>query len=180
MNIDDYLSLNHRALQELTPAEQFRVLGDLAERASAWVTDQRGVYIERMRAELGLSDEELAARLGVGRTALARLGDGPMTGDGVRPALLRRGAELLLEHTDRHVSDLMRALGLLTKKGRPVLGDQQAAARRITLAAGSLSGVDMASMSSAERAIVSRAVSHAGEVAEGVQRRPSRENTTEN
>lgn len=180
MNIDNYLSLNHRALQALTPAEQFRVLGDLAERVGAWVTDQRGAYVERMRSDLGLSDEELAARLGVGRTALARLGDGPMTADGVRPALLRRGAELLLEHTGRHVSDLMKALEMLAKRGRPVLEDQRAAARRITLAAGSLSGVDMASMSSVERALVSRAVSHAGEVAEGVQRRPSREDAPEN
>lgn len=175
-NIDDYLRLDHAALAALTPAERFRVLGDLAERAGAWITDQRGAYIEQLRVELGLSDEGLASYLGVSRAALARVGDGPMTADGVRPALLRRGAELLLEYTDGHHSDLMKALELVTKRGRPSLEDHRAAARRLSLAGRDLSGDALASMSEVERAAAARAVAHASEVAEDVQWRPSRDN----
>ncbi|GAB3224050.1 hypothetical protein GCM10027447_12260 [Glycomyces halotolerans] len=171
-NFDDYLILNWPELEKLDPAERFRVLGDLAEGAGAWITDQRGQYLEQLRAELGLDDEALAERLGVGKVALARLGDGPMTAQGVRPALLRRGAELLLEHTDRHTGDLMKALGMLTKRGRPVYADQRAAARRIAVAAGDLADGHLESMSRGERALVARAVAHASEVAEGRQWRP--------
>lgn len=177
MDVDRYLSLNHAALEALDPAEQFRTLGDLAERASIWVTEQRGAYVERMRSDLGLSDEELAARLGVSRAVLARLGDGPMTADGVRPALLRRGAELLLEHTDRRRGDLSRALKALTKKGRPVLEDQRAAARLIRDAAEGLSGDALVSLGGSDRELVFRAVAHASAVSRDVQRRPSRGNT---
>lgn len=172
VRIDDYLTLNRAALDRLTDVERVHVLSDLAKRAGTWLAHARADAIDELRIAYG-SDKAVAAALGVDRVAIATVGDGPMViaagGLRIRPALLRRGADLLLEYpapgTDTR--QLMEAMGALKRPGRPSGNLLTAAARRLARAVPRDLGQLRDQMSYEEYRTLSRALAHASDVAAG-------------
>lgn len=163
--IDEVLSIDWERLAGLDEAARFRLLGDLAETAGSWIRDQRATIVEGLRAETG-SDEAVARRLGVTRKALAYIGDGPIVA-GARPQLLRRTAEILVEHATGQVAwgYANKALQELTKGGRPSESGLAMAAKRIEMASRNL---NTEGLGAAELAVVRRGTGHAAEVASKV------------
>lgn len=165
INVDEYLILDRRALDALPVEDRFTVLAELAERAGPWIRDQRTVLVDELRAALG-SEQEVAQLLDVSRQRLADMGDGPVVLGGVRPALLRRGAELILQSlsgpSPTYTQAATTALELLGHRGRPSYERLVAAARRIKQAS---AGVRVDELADAERATLRRAVAHAAELA---------------
>lgn len=173
MNIDDYLTLDWRALNALPAPERFRVLGEIAHHSGTWVRDQRGQLLDELRTQ-GLSDTALAEQLGVSKQAVGAMGDGYALPNGVKPTLLRRVAATIEERLDpsQHVYSkaIREARGLLSRKHLSYK-DWWSVAHRIRHAARGMRADDLRSMSYTDRRAYQRGLAHAVEVAERTQSR---------
>lgn len=171
IRIDDYLTLNHVALDKLSDVDRVHVLGDLAQRAGKWLAHARADEIDNLRIAYG-GDKAVADALGVDRKAIADIGDGPViahAGQSIRPALLRRGLELLIEYAPAgtNARDLMQALEILKKPGRPSGNLLLAAARRIVRGAPRDLGRMRHEMPHEEYRTYARAIAHASDLTTG-------------
>ncbi|MFC7344897.1 hypothetical protein [Saccharopolyspora griseoalba] len=167
MNINDWLTLQRSSLEKLPFVEQVDVLTALIAEAPKWLSTERATVIDNMRSA-GHSDTAIADMLGTTRQALSDLGDGPATNiDGVwaRPRLLRETIELLMPHA-ADSRDLVAALGVLRRRGRPNSVEIRGAALRISRAARN-ARIDWESLPPGESSTLRRGIAHATDIAQG-------------
>lgn len=158
-NISDYLTLSER-LNDLPPAERFVLLGRLSQQAGPWLRDQRANLVDDLRNQLG-GDAAVAEHLGVSRTTLADLGDGPATPAGIRPQLLKRVAALVDQYGSEAAvthPQMRQVHQVLAKRGVRSETELRGVAARL-VAAGS--HIDMGAMSEDEQQTWRRGIAHA-------------------
>ncbi|WP_174545591.1 hypothetical protein [Nocardiopsis dassonvillei] len=158
-NASDYLHLDP-SINQLSPAERFALLGALSQLAGPWLRGQRARLVDELREELG-GDTEVAEHLGVSRTALANLGDGPVGPGGIRPRLLKQVADLISMYGQdaAAASPQMRQVHqVLAKRGVRSEAELRGVATRLMVAG---RNIDIASMSVEERDLWRRGIAHA-------------------
>lgn len=164
-NASDYLRLDP-SIDQLPPAERFALLGALSQLAGPWLREQRARLVDELRAELG-GDTEVAEHLGVSRTTLADLGDGPVGPGGIRPQLLKRMAALIDQYGSAAAAthpQMRQVHQVLAKRGVRSETELRGVATRL-VAAGR--NIDVTAMSGDERDLWRRGIAHAADVQVG-------------
>ena len=158
-NISDYPRLDPR-INQLPPAERFRLLGQLSQQAGPWLRDQRANLVDDLRNQMS-GDAEVAEHLGVSRTTLADLGDGPATPAGIRPQLLKRVADLINQYGPAAAAthpQMRQVHQVLAKRGVRSETELRGVATRL-VAAGR--NIDLVAMSEDEQQTWRRGIAHA-------------------
>ena len=161
-DINDYLRLDPR-IDDLPPAERYALLGELSQQAGPWLREQRGRLVDELRDRLG-GDTTVAEYLGVSRTALADLGDGPVGPAGIRPRLLKRAADLIARYGQDAAAShpqMRQVHQVLAKRGVRSEAELRGVATRL-VAAGR--NIDVEAMSEDEQSLWRRSIVHATDV----------------
>lgn len=164
-NISDYLHLDPR-INQLPPAERFALLGQLSQQAGPWLRDHRANLVDDLRNQLG-GDTAVAEHLGVSRTTLADLGDGPVGPAGIRPQLLKRVAALIDQYGSEAATthpQMRQAHQVLAKRGVRSETELRGVATRL-VAAGR--NIDLVAMSEDEQQTWRRGIAHATDIQVG-------------